>query len=276
MIGLVAALFAAVAFGALSFVHLRSAACSRAAATLCGVLVAAQILVATTTATLTALLLAIIVCPIATGAAAFASVQSVRNVVLVSGALALAQTVNPLGTAMAGILVPVLVGLQNGTAFRSRGVPLLVLLLFIPLGSAALLAYRTYTMHGGIAAQIAGNVAQFAADRPFLQLSNFRAQALARAAELAAIGLPVWLPAVFVRSRASIAIAAVCTALIVAVTVAAFLGRPRPVAVVAPALAIPSILALREWPPDQRSLQVTAAALGAGVLLTWFFAELGA
>jgi hypothetical protein len=275
MIDLAAALCAAAAVGGLSYLYLISAAYSPAMSMLCAVLAAGQTLVALTTATVTSLLLALLVYPIAAGAAAFADVKSLRNVVLLSGALALVQTVNPLGTAMAAILVPVLI-VQDGIVFRSRGVSLLVLLLFIPAGSAAILAYRAYTMNPGIGAQVASDVAQFAVYRPSLEFTDFRVQALARVAELAAIGLPVWITAALVRSRASIAIATVCAALIVAVTVAAFLGRPRPVAVVAPAFAIPSVLALREWPQARRTANSTIMISALGVLLTWLCAELAA
>ncbi len=276
MIDLATALCAAVAGGTLSFLYLRAAAYSPAASAICATLAGGQILVALATATVTSLLLALLVGPIAVCAAAFADVQSLRNVVLLSGALAVVQTVNPLGTAMAGILVPVLIGMQDGTMVRSRRVAFLVLLLFIPVGSAVLLAYRAYAMHPGIGAQLAGNVAQFVAHRPYLEFADFRVQALARAAELAAIGFPVWITAAFVRNRPSIAIATVCAALIVAVTLAAFAGRPRPVAVVAPALALPSVLALCEWPRARRTLRWTAVVSALGVFLTWFCAELAA
>lgn len=274
MIDLAAALSAAVSFGAVSYLYLRSAAYSRWIATCCGFLVAIQILVSLTTATLTALLLAMIVYPVAAGAAAFADAQSLRNVVLLSGALAVVQTVNPLGTAMAGIVVPVLIRLQDRTVFRARGVSLLVLLLFIPAGSAALIAYRASAMDEGIAAQLAGNIAQFAAYRPYLEFSDFRVQAIARAIELAAIASPIWITAIYIRSRPSVAIATVCAALIVAVTLAGLLGRPRPIAVAAPALAIPFALALREWPMSHRRASIAISA--CAVFLTWLCAELAA
>ena len=276
MIELAAALCAAVTFGAMSYLYLRSADYSRTAARFCAFFAAVQILVSFTTSTMTALLLLMLVYPVAAGAAAFASVQSLRNVVILSGALAVVQTVNPLGTAMAGIVVPVLIGLQDRPLSRARGIPLLFLLLFIPVGSAALLTYRAYAMHSGLGAQLAGNVAQFAAYRPHLEFDDFRVQAMARAIEFSVIGLPVWITVAVVRNRTSIAVATVCAALIVAATVAALLGRPRPVAVVAPALAIPSVLALCEWPQARRVRHMPAFVSALGAMLTWLCAEFGA
>jgi hypothetical protein len=77
-----------------------------------------------------------------------------------------------------------------------------------------------------------------------------------------------------VRNRVSITIATVCAALIVAVTVSVFLGRMRPVALVAPALAMPSILVQREWPSTRIGARWIAVGPAFGAFLTWLFVAL--
>jgi hypothetical protein len=276
MIALAAALCAVAAFGALSYRYLRSAAYSPVLAAFCAALTAGQMLVSITTAVLPALLLALTIYLIVSGAVAFARLQNVRSVVLLSGALAVVQGVNPLGTVMAATLVPVLVGLRDSKTFRARSASLLILLLFIPMSSAVFRAYLAQTSYFNPSAWLLADVARFAAYRPGWAFADFRLQAVARAVELAAIALPVWATAAIVRTRVSTAIAAVCIAGILAATIAAFLGHPRPVAVAAPALAMPIVLALCQWPPARRAAGWVVAAPAFGVLLTWFCAELAA
>ena len=273
MMTLAAALCAVAAFGALSYRHLRLASYSPALSSLCAAFTAGQVLVSITTAAFPALLLALTIYLIVSGAVAFARLQNVRSVVLLSGALAVVQGVNPLGPVMAATLVPVLIGLRNADVLRARGKSLLILLLFIPVSSAALLAYLTQAAYFIPSAWLVADIARFAAHRPALVFADFRLQALARAAELAAIALPVWVGAAVVRTRASLAIATVCIAGIAAATIAAFLGHPRPVGVVAPALALPIVMAICQWPLSRRAERWAVAAPVFGALLTWFCAE---
>jgi hypothetical protein len=274
VIALAAALCVIAAFGVLSYRLLRSSdhACGMSA--LCAALAAGQMLAALTTASAPALVLVLTVYLIAAGGVAFARLQNVRNVMVLSGALALVQGVNPIGTVMAATLVPVLIGLQNAEMFRARGAALLVLLLFIPLSSALFLAYFAHTAHSLPSTWLVANIAQVEAHNLHARLSDFRLRGLLRAAELVLIALPVWVTAAAVRNRASLTIATVCAALIVAVTVSVFLGRVRPVALVAPALAVPSILVLREWPRTQDGGRWIAAGPAFGAFLTWFFVAL--
>jgi hypothetical protein len=274
VIALAATLCVLAAFGFLSYRLLRSVACSAGFSAFCALLVAAQMLAALTTAIVPALLLALTVYLIAAGAAAFARLQNVRNAMVLSGALALVQGVNPIGTVMAATLVPVLIGLQNAEVFRARGVSLLVLLLFVPASSAVFLAYLAQTAHSLPAAWVIADIARVEGRNSGLSPNDFRLEGLLRAVELALIALPVWVTAIVLRTRASITIAAVCAALIVAVTVSVFLDRLRPVALVAPALAMPSVVALCEWPRARRALGWVATAPAFGVVLTWFFAGL--
>jgi hypothetical protein len=275
MIFFVATLSAIAAFGLLSYRLLQSAAYTSTLSAICALLVMAQMSVSAITATAPALLLALTVYLIAAGGVAFARLQNVRNVVLLSGALALVQGVNPIGTVMAATLVPVLIGLQSAEMIRARRMSLLVLLLFVPVSAALFLAYLTRTVHWLPSAWLIADVAQVEAGNA--QLSpNFWIEGALRAAELALIALPVWITAALVRTRASITIATVCAALIVAVTVSIFLGRLRPIALVAPALALLAILALREWPREQSNPRLVVAGPALSVFLTWLFAALAA
>jgi hypothetical protein len=272
MIAIAASLCVIAAFGALCWRTLRLADYSSGTSALCAALACAQMLTALTTATVPALLLAFTVYLIAAGASAFARLQNVRNVMLLSGALALVQGVNPIGSVMAATLVPVLIGLQSAATPRVRIMPLLVLLLFVPASSALFLTYLAQTAHPLPSAWLVAEIARVAARNS--QTPDFQADGLLGALELALIALPVWITAAVIRNRAAITIATVCAALIAAVTVSIFLGRARPVALVAPALAMPSVLALREWPHTKDSARWIAAAPALGVVLTWLFAEL--
>jgi hypothetical protein len=273
---MIGAVLAAAAFGVLAYRHLRSAAYSPPVSATGAALVSGQILAAITTAFAPALLLVLAVYLIAVCAAAFVRVQNVRNVMLLSGSLALVQAVNPLGTVMAATLVPVLIGLQDGEAFRSRRNALLVLLLFMPVSAAVFLAYLAHTTQVSFSELLAHAVAQnpVAATRPVFR--DFRTEGLVRALELIVIALPVWATAAVLRSRASIAIMTVCLAMIVATAVAIFLGRLRPVAMIAPAFALPFVLTMREWPRTQRHMRWAIAAQAFGAVLTWFCAAFAA
>jgi hypothetical protein len=274
VIAFAAALCVVAAFGVLSYRLLRSSAYSRRQSVLCAALTGGQMLAALTTATVPALLLAFTVYLIAAGAAAFARLQNVRNVMVLSGALALVQGVNPIGTVMAATLVPVLIGLQNAEMFRARGMSLLVLLLFIPVSTAMFLTYFAHTAHALPSAWLVADIAQVEAHNLHLWLGDLWLRGLLCAAELMLIALPVWVAAGVVRNRVSITIATVCAALIVAVTVSVFLGRMRPVALVAPALAMPSILVQREWPSTRIGARWIAVGPAFGAFLTWLFVAL--
>lgn len=271
MIVFAATMCVIAAFGMLSYRLLRAYSFPTGLSALCAALAAAQMSVSATTATAPALFLALTVYLIAAGGVAFARLQNVRNAMVLSGALALVQGVNPIGTVMAATLVPVLIGLQSAEVFRVRGISLLVLLLFVPMSAALFLAYLAQMTHSLPSAWLLARIAQVIVRRP--HALDFRLAGALHAGELALIALPVWVTAASVRNRAAVTIATVCAALIIAVTVSIFLGRLRPVALVAPALAMPTVLALCEW-PHAKTRRWAAAGPALGAFLTWLFAEL--
>jgi hypothetical protein len=148
--------------------------------------------------------------------------------------------------------------------------------LFIPVSGAGFLTYVAQAPLLTPATWVAANLAHIAIYRPAPSFTDFRLQGLMHAVELLAVALPVWITVVIIRSGASMAIGAACAAVIISAAVATFLGHPRPVALVAPALAMPSVLALCEWRQMRGAGRWAFAAPALGVITAWFCAELAA
>jgi hypothetical protein len=208
--------------------------------------------------------LALLLFLIAWQAGNFARAQNARMVIVLGVSLAAVQFVSPGGVIVAAIVAPVLATFhvpQNG---RNAGI--LVLLLFIPVGTALLLSYLARETHFIPAAWLSGPFDRVLAPRIFDPLNAARNGVL-DAAAMIAMAFPVWLMAA--RFPAARVIAIVTSSLIAAVGVAAFLGRSRALGAFAPSLAALSLLSLTEFQNGPLRAQRAVAISTTSVVLSW-------
>lgn len=204
---------------------------------------------------------------VAASAMALRRAQTARSVVTLGISLAAAQAINPMGAIVTAILAPTLtfVGSPNETRVRNAG--FLILLLFIPVAAALMLAYLARDFHFGLLPFMSGPFDHFLPARLFASASP-QVDGLINAAILAVIALPVWFLAPWHRETRIVAI--VAAALVVAVAAAAFLHRSYSLGAFIPSIAALSFLALTEagggTPPE---IAIALASLSA--IASWLF-----
>lgn len=209
--------------------------------------------------------LALAVYCVAAAAAGFVHRRDARAVILLGGALSIAQILDPVGRVLAVFLLPVCVGLPRpGEAKDKAG--LLALLLFMPVITAVALAY----------ARLEGISPAFAL-RQYMETGVGQSLSLYWLLFAGFAGAPIlWLTALVSSLRRPVGLIAVYTAVVamVAVALASLLGNRSDMARVLATVSSASAVAMCNWPrlPRQSHLALAASALAA--VLSWLLIHL--
>lgn len=268
---------AIAAFCFLLLLLLFTASCLRvdyAAATTAAILLllVPQLMTALSSAVIPALALALLLAVIAQSAKASAGTQSARGVVVLGFSLAGTQLATPLGVVLAAILAPVL-ALHAPAGKHVRNAGLLVLLLFIPVVTAFVLAYLVREA-GFYPARYFSSPFDFAIRPALLARMAPRPKGFAEAMLIAILALPVWLAVL--RARRWTANAQAASALVAAVVIAALLARAAPLGMFLPSTAVLNALSFID-PLGDPLPPVHAVALSAlSAMASWLFIVLPA
>jgi hypothetical protein len=226
-----------------------------------------QLAAALSAAILPALALALLLAFTAEAARRLAQTQSARGVVVLGLSLAATQFASPLGIVVAALLAPALAVHAPGET-NAKNAGLLLLLLFVPVATALLLAYLAHEARFDPFAYLAGPF-DAVLNRRIFDPSSPRTNGLIDAAIMAVLAFPVWLAAL--RSRRVGMTALVASALIIAVIVAALLGRSRSLGAFVPSLAVLNVLSFTES-GDDPLVPIQAVALSAlSAMASWLF-----
>jgi hypothetical protein len=200
---------------------------------------------------------------VAFAAAAFVRRRDARRVILLGGALSLAQLLDPMGAVFAVFLLPVCVGLPRAGEGKDKA-GLLALLLFVPVVTAGILAYARGVL--GFNPMAFARSGRAVSHTPLLLvlLSAFAAAPV------------LWLTVLVRPLRRPAALIAVFTATvaIVEIALAFLLGAERDVASLLAVMAAVSPVAICAWPrrPGSDSLALAATALAA--VVSWLLVYL--
>jgi hypothetical protein len=231
-----------------------------------------QLMTLFSAAVLPALVLAFLLTVIARSARVLAEAQSARGVVILGVALAGTQLATPAGAAIAAILAPVL-ALHEPARKRARNAGLLLLLLFIPIATAFLLAYLAREAAFDPAAYFSTPF-DFAIRPAVFARLNPRMKGFIEAALLGVLAIPVWLAAL--RSQKWTASAQVAFALGAAVAVSAVLGRASPLGISLPAIAMLNVMSFAEPQGDPLPPVHAVAFSVLSTVASWLFIVLPA
>ncbi len=210
--------------------------------------------------------LALAVYCVARAAAGFVQHRDARRVMLLGGALSLAQVLDPMGAILAMFLLPVCVGLPRPGEGRDKA-GLFALLLFMPVVTAIVLAYMRGPL--GIdpmafaAAEMQGQTITHA---PLYLLL------LAGAASAPVLWLTM-LVAKLHRPASLITIYAALAAL-AAIAFAYLLGSERDIASVLTVMAAASAAALGTWRRIARHADLALAASALAAIVSWLLFNL--
>jgi hypothetical protein len=249
------------------FGRLRSAAFTPGTSALLLVFMTVQLAAAFSAAVLPALGLALFLAFVSEAARGLVQTQSARGVVVLGLSLAATQFASPLGVVVAAILAPALAFHVPGET-RAKNAGLLLLLLFVPVATALLLAYLAHEARFDPSAYLAGPFDALL-HRQIFDPGSPRANGMIVAAVMMVLAFPVWFAAW--RSRRIGATALVASTLIVAVIVTALLERSRALGAFVPSLAVLNALSFTESRSDP-ILPVHAVVLSAlSAMVSWLF-----
>ena len=265
MIALAFAISATIGIGLFLFSRLRTASYSLTSSAIIVVLSLMQLCTLPFTFRFLALLMIVVACLTAMALLHFAQHQNVRSVIALGGTLALVQTINPLASLIAAALIPVIVHKPQGSGAFANRTALLVLLLFIPASSAAILFYVVRLSHIAVFTWLSAPYG-LSLSRVALPNEVFRIHELLRVLWLPVIGWPIWLSAAFDRTRSAALIAAVGVAT-VAVSGGAALFDGQPLAIAVPALAALSVFALCEWRAFEKREILAVVTIASSTIL---------
>ncbi|HEY8950024.1 MAG TPA: hypothetical protein VIM56_14155 [Rhizomicrobium sp.] len=231
-------------------------------------MLALQLLTALTAASLSALALALVLSLVAASAGSLARAQTARRVVTLGASLAATQIVSPVGVIVTAILAPALAFLRSSGETRFRNAGLLVLLLFIPVAAALLLAYLANMFRFDFAVLMNGPFDHILSARVFDPESP-RVNGAINALALIVIAFPVWFVAAF--HRQARIVATVTSALLIAVVMMALLQRSHSLGAFAPSLAGLSYLALAEAGPEAMLPEQAVLFAAFSAIVSWLF-----
>jgi len=202
--------------------------------------------------------LALAVYCVASAAAAFVKHRDARRVILLGGALSLAQILDPMGAVLAVFLLPVCVGLPRPGEGKDKA-GLLALLLFMPIVAAAVLAYAR-----GVLGLDPMNFAR--SPRP-VSHTPFAFIAFAGFASAPVL----WLTILVSNLRKPAALIAVFTAVvaIVEILLTFTLGIERDMASLLATIAAASPVAIAAWPRPRKNANLALAATALAAVVSW-------
>ncbi|MGN6148762.1 MAG: hypothetical protein ACTHPD_09510 [Rhizomicrobium sp.] len=229
-----------------------------------------QLAAALSAALLPALALALFLAFASEAARGLAQTQSARGVVALGVSLAATQFASPLGVVVAAILAPALAFHAPGET-KAKNAGLLLLLLFVPVATALLLAYLAHEVRFDPFVHLVGPF-DATLRRQIFDPSSPRANGLIEAFAMVVMAFPIWF-AVW-RSRSVSVTALVASTLIAAVIVTALLGRSRSLGAFVPSLAVLNVLSFTE-PESDPLLPVHVVSLSAlSTMASWIFIAL--
>jgi hypothetical protein len=231
-----------------------------------------QLMTALSAAVLPALALALLSVVIAQSAETPAGAQSARGVVTLGAALAGIQLATPLGAVIAALLAPAL-ALHEPTRRLARTAGLLLLLLFIPVATAFLLAYLAREAAFDPAAYFSTPL-DFTIRPAVFARMNPRVKGFIEAALLGVLAIPVWLAAL--RSQKWTAGAQVAFVLAAALAISAALGRASPLGIPLPSIAMLNVMSFAEPQGDPLSSIHAVAFSALSATASWLFIVLPA
>ncbi|HVP83121.1 MAG TPA: hypothetical protein VMS78_00235 [Rhizomicrobium sp.] len=202
--------------------------------------------------------LALAVYCVASTATAFVKHRDARRVILLGGALSLAQLLDPMGAILAIFLLPVCVGLPRPGEGKDKA-GLLALLLFMPIVTAAILAYARGVL--GLNPMSFVRSARPVSHTPFAFI--------AFAGFASAPGL--WLTVLVSNLRKPAALIALFTAVvaIVEILLTFTLGIERDMASILAAIAAASPIAIGAWPRPRKNAPLALAATALAAVISW-------
>jgi len=201
--------------------------------------------------------LALAVYCVASAAAAFVKHRDARRVMLLGGALSLAQLLDPMGAVLAIFLLPVCVGLPRPGEGRDKA-GLLALLLFMPIVTAAVLAYARGVLGIHLTDFIGRPRAVEHTSLPFILLAGFAAPAL-------------WLTVLVRPLRHPAGLIAVFTAIVAIVEIALtfVVGIERDMASMLAAVAAAAPVAISTWPRPLQNADLALASSALSAIVSW-------
>ncbi len=202
--------------------------------------------------------LALAVYCVAYSAAAFVKHRDARRVMLLGGALSIAQILDPMGAVLAIFLLPVCVGLPRPGEGRDKA-GLLALLLFMPIVTAAVLAYARGVL--GI------DPISFARSQRPIAHAPFLLVLLAGFAAAPAL----WLTVLVRNLQRPAGLISVFTAIVAIVEIALtfLLGIERDMASMLAAVAAASPVAICSWPRPRKNADLMLAAAALAAVVSW-------
>lgn len=225
-----------------------------------------QLVTALSAAVVPALALALLLAVVAQSAKVLAEARSARGIVVLGISLAGTQLATPLGAVVAAILAPVL-ALHLPAERRARNMGLLLLLLFIPVVTAFVLAYLAHEAKFDPAFYFSGPF-DFAIPAPFVRLAP-KLKGFCEAFLIGLLAIPTWLA--ILRSHRWTASAQVASALIAAIVGCALLARAGTLGSYLSAIAVLNALSFAD-PSGNPLLPAHAVALsGLSAVASWLF-----
>jgi hypothetical protein len=215
-----------------------------------------------------ALLLALAIFVSAKAAMEFVGAGSVRGIIAMGVSLAAVQIVSPSGIVVSAIVAPALAASQPSRPAHGRNTGLLLLLLFMPLASAAILAYLAREFRFEPWAYMASPFDHLLPAQIFDNASPRRSGAINSVA-MAAAAFPIWWMAP--RSRRAGLVAVVASALVAAVALAALMQRSYSFGAFVPALSTLSLLAISELRDSPNRAKHAIMLCVASVAVSWLF-----
>jgi hypothetical protein len=200
-------------------------------------------------------------------AAEFSREYTARNVILFGASIALLEVVDPLGGMVAGLLLPLCVTFTRPRETLEHKAGLYVLLLFIPVAAAALLAYLDTVLHADVGRTITDGARGAAA-----------AGHVPHGTTGAVIGAAILMvPALWLTSRRkplnrmNMAALATGISVVIAAGAAGMIGAHHSAESLFGAMAAASATAIATWRPSAHRTTIALLAAGTGAFLSWVF-----
>jgi len=226
-----------------------------------------QVMTALSAAVVPALALALLLAVVAQSAKILAEARSARGIVVLGISLAGTQLATPLGAVVAAILAPVL-ALHLPAERRARNLGRLLLLLFIPVVTAFVLAYLAHEVQFDPASYFSGPFDFAIRPALFARLAP-RPKGLSEALLIGLLAIPIWLAVL--RSHRWTASAQVASALIAAIVVCALLARADPLGTYLASIAVLNALSFADPSGDPLPPAHAVALSGLSAVASWLF-----
>lgn len=211
--------------------------------------------------------LALGVYAVASSAADFAAHRNPRGVILLGGSLALVQMLDPMGSMIAALMLPVCAGLPRSIREAKRTAGLYALLLFIPAMMAVLLAYLNNAIAFDAPRVLGASVSSHDAQTYLSPAASILFAFVA----LAICAPALWLAA-FVRAlrrRPGLLVAATALVVTIASVAAAMRGAMHEPAALQAAIASCSMAAIASWRRASRHTELALAASALAAVVSW-------